>query len=87
MQIGYVPGRDLEVAKKEAKDWGAMYRGSEEDRVAAETWASEAETALTAMVEAAKKERGHGEDLLREQSLKYGNLEKLVIAGSGDVLG
>ena len=82
-----MPGCDLEVAKKEAKDCEAMYRESEEARAAAETRASEAETALTAAVEATKKERGHGEDLLKEQSLKYANLDKLVIAGSGNVLG
>ena len=51
-----MPGRDLEVSKKEAKDWEVMYRKSEEARAAAETRASEAETALTAAVEAAKKE-------------------------------
>ena len=87
MRIGYVPERDLEVAKKEASDWEAKYRQSEEARAAAETWASEAEAAVTAAVEAAKKERSHGEDLLKEQSLKYANLEKLIIAVSGDVLG
>ena len=50
MRVGYVPGRDLEVAKKEAKDWETMYRESEEARVAAETRASETETALTTAV-------------------------------------
>ena len=54
MRVGYVPQRNLEVAKKEASGWETKYRQSEEARAAAETRASDAEAAVTAAVEAGK---------------------------------
>ena len=42
---------------------------------------------MTTAVEAAKKERGHAEDLPKEHTLKYANLEKLAVASSGEAFG